>query len=471
MKQPVWILNSSLLVLFFISQLLLFMIQRVVPRRISISPGKMVVVQEQAVVPVDITRIYGERDLFNTYEAPIVPVRSVVDSTVAPMPAPPKIIIPEVPVEKTPTFFAPLDVVLKGVIFVKDDPASCIAIVQLKKTKEERNYQVGDLVEDAQILKILSNRIIIIRSNGQQETLYLREEDAISDFNTEAKSTPKSIVEDSSDGKYTINIDEFTKRVRNLGEFINLLDLTTVYKQGKSFGCRIGKIDKDSLGALLGFAIDDVIVKVDDYYVDDLAHRIQLYDHIVKKHVGDLIEVVLYRGQDMMTIMYGLVDNVSKSIVFTPQHTHQKLMEELSKHEAAMQQKVVASKPPVVIQSMSQSEDSNENEIVDASPKPDDVDDMDMFDLNFDEKQWIDDTSKQKFTAPSNKIISAQVNKDSSETMQSVSPSAVNESDRYQNRLLQEYEKLSSTVQDIKSKDRSNMMKRSSRNVIFGGMQ
>lgn len=468
MKQPVWILNSSLLVLFFISQLLLFMIQRAVPRRISISPGKMAAVQEQAVVPVDIIKIYGERDLFNTYEAPVVPVRNVADSTVAPMPIPPKVIIPEVPVEKTPTFFAPLDVVLKGVIFVKDDPASCIAIVQLKKTKEERNYQVGDLMEDAQILKILSNRIIIIRSNGQQETLYLREEDAISDFNTEAKSTPKSIVEDSSDGKYTVNVDEFTKRVRNLGEFINLLDLTTVYKQGKSFGCRVGKIDKDSLGALLGLMMDDVIVKVDDYYVDDLAHRIQLYDHIVKKHVGDLIEVVLYRGQDMMTLMYGLVDNSSKSVVFTPQHTHQKLMEELSKHEAAMQQKAAASKPAVVIQNMSQSEGSAQ--AVDASAQ-DGVDAVDMFDLDLDEKQWVDDTSQQKFTAPLNKIISAQVNKDSSQATQQENSSALSEPDRYQKRLMQEHEKLASTVQDIKSKDRNNMMKRSSRNVIFGGMQ
>src|SRR3989338_6837224 len=166
MKQPVWILNSSLLVLFFMSQLLLFMLQRVVPRRISISLGTMVVEQEQAAIPIDITKIYKE-DLFGTYEEPVRLPQSVVDDVVATMPKPPKIIIPEVPVEKTPTFFAPLDVILNGVIFVKDDPSSCIAIVQLKKTKEERNYQVGDLIEDAQILKILSNRIIIVRSNWQ----------------------------------------------------------------------------------------------------------------------------------------------------------------------------------------------------------------------------------------------------------------------------------------------------------------
>ena len=463
MKQPVWILNSSLLVLFFISQLLLFMMQRVVPRRISISPGKIVVEQEQAAIPVDIKKIY-EQDLFGTYEAPVVPVQSFIDDAIAAIPKAPKIIIPEIPVEKVPTFFAPLDVVLKGVIFVKDDPASCIAIVQLKKTKEERNYQVGDLMEDAQILKILSNRIIIIRSNGQQETLYLREEDAVSDFNIEAKAAPKTIVEATTDNKYTINIDEFTKRIRNLGEFINLLDLTTVYKQGKSFGCRIGKIDKDSLGSLLGFKIDDIVVKVDNYYVDDLASRIQLYDHIVEKQVGDVIEVVMYRGPDMITLMYGLIDNVSKNVIFTPQQTHQKLLEELHKHEAT-QLAPVASQ--VVIQKISQ--DEQIDSLVDV-PTGEDVMNAEMFTMNFDEDLSLRDSTKQNSIKSLNKSISSQI-ENIQKAADSTSLQHGNEFDRHKKRLIQEREKLMPTLQNMKSKDKNIMMKRSSRNVIFDGIQ
>ncbi|MBV8661394.1 MAG: hypothetical protein JO129_04585 [Candidatus Dependentiae bacterium] len=469
MKQPVWVLNSSLLVLFFISQLLLFMLQRAIPRRISISPGKIEVVEEQANAPVDITRIY-EQDLFGTYQAPIKPAKSVVDETVAAIPKPPKTIIPEIPVEKVPTFFAPLDVVLKGVIFVKDDPASCIAIVQLKKTKEEHNYQVGDLIEDAQILKILSNRIIIVRSNGQQETLYLREEDAISDFNTEVKSLPKSVVEHVSDNKYTINIDEFIKRVHNLGEFINLLDLTTVYKQGKSFGCRIGKIDKDSLGSLLGFVVDDIVIRVDDYYVDDLANRIQLYDHIMEKNVGDMIEVVLYRGNDTVTLLFGLIDNESKNITFTAQETHQKLLEELSKHEAAMQQSKIPKS--MVIQHVSQEQ---ADDVVEDAQRKEDVMNSEMLKLNgedsklnFDEIQGM---NNQKSVVPLHQIVNSQNNSSSKIITESLSAQTLNESDMHQKRLMQEREKLTPALQDMRSKDKNNMMKQSRKNVIFNGMQ
>ncbi len=464
MKQPVWILNSSLLVLFFMSQLLLFMMQRAVPRRISISLGKMIVEQEESTDPVDIKQIY-EHDLFGTYEPPIIPTKSVIEEIIAAIPKPPKVIVPEVPVEKVPTFFAPLDVILKGVIFVKNDPDNCIAIVQLKKTKEERNYQVGDLIEDAQILKILSNRIIIIRSNGQQETLYLREEDAVSDFNKEAKSIPKSVVENSSDNKYTINIDEFAQRVRNLGEFINLLDLTTVYKQGKSFGCRIGKIDKESLGSMLGLMVDDIIVKVDNYFIDDLANRIQVYDHVMQKHVGDVIEVVLYRGQDTLTFMYGLIDNVSKNVVFTPQQTHQKLLEELSKHEKSY----LSPEEQVVIQGLSDNEKNQDQ--IDLSMQ-DDLVDQEAVQLNFDEKDLAvhDNISKEKMLSTPSKSISAQI-EDAQVKIQSSDLQNLSESDRNQKKLMQERDKLTPTLKNMKSKDKHNMMKRSSKNVIFNGMQ
>ena len=41
-----------------------------------------------------------------------------LDDVVATMPKPPKNIIQEIPIEKVPTFFAPLDGILKGIIFI-----------------------------------------------------------------------------------------------------------------------------------------------------------------------------------------------------------------------------------------------------------------------------------------------------------------------------------------------------------------
>ena len=460
MKQPLWILNSSLLVLLFMSQLLLFMLQKVVPRRVSIHPGVMEVVPEETPMVIDIARIY-QQDLFGTYQPPVVTPVSVVEEVVVAIPRPPKVIVPEIPVEKAPTFFAPLDVVLKGVIFVKDDPANCIAIVQLKKTKEDRNYQVGDLIEDAQILKILSNRIIIIRSNGQQETLYLREEDAISDFNIEAKSVSPGIVEKISQDRYKINIDEFTKKISNLGEFINLLDLMTVYKQGKSFGCRVGKIEQNSLGSMLGFNVDDIIVKVDDFYVDDLADRIALYDHVINKSVGQTIEVVLYRNDEVMTILYGLTDNDSNSVVFTQKETRQKILEELSKHEA---EKLRAKNDIGAVLVQSVTEDTITDDFLGAST-------IQSNDFKEDLQELLNEDNSQY---PSSSFASQKKNMNdtnSSVIIQSLDRSAANQADFHTKKLMQEHDKMKTTLQDMKSQDKQKMMKQSRKNVIFNGMQ
>lgn len=473
MKQPVWFLNSSLLILFFMSHLLLFILQKAVPRRISISVGKIEVEAKQDVFPVDIVKIY-EHDIFGTYQPPIVPIEPTVDLTVPPIPIPPKFIIPDVPVEKAPTFFAPLDVVLKGVIFVKDDPASCIAIVQLKKTKEEHNYQVGDLIEDAQILKILSNRIIIIRSNGQQETLYLREEDAISDFNTEVKSDPKLIVEDSSDNKYIINIDEFVKKIHNLGEFINLLDLTTVYKQGKSFGFRIGKIDKDSLASLLGFKREDIIVKIDNYHVDDLANRMQVYDHILQKKAGEIVEVILLRNDERCILRYALIDKALKSLELTPTQIQNRLMEELSRQEAESM-KIMSEK--IIIIDDEVDENINQQKNLDSIDKLDEqsqtsqsnVESEDV--LNFSDLEENVSLDSHKRSMSPNKTISAQVgSKSDFSGVKSSDQLALQGPQEHRKKMMEEKNKLSSTVSNLRSKDKNNMMRRTSKNVISQGI-
>lgn len=458
MKQPVWILNSSLVGLFAISHLMLFMMQQVIPRRTSMIPDTLEVEQEAAVTPVDISKIY-KQDLFGTYQPPAPTVKSVIEESVPAMPQPPQAVFTDVPVERAPTFFAPLDVILKGVIFVKDDPASCVAIVQVKKSREEKNYQVGDLIEDAQILKILSNRIILIRSNGQQETLYLREEDAVTDFNTEMKSEPKLVVEDSLENKYVVNIDEFTKRIHNLGEFINLLDLTTVYKQGKSFGCRVGKIDKDSLGQLLGFMVDDIIVKIDDFDVDDLAHRIEVYDHMMRKKAGQMVEVQVYRGTDIVTLRYALIDTAMKSMALSAHDLEQRLLEELGKQEAARYHNAYEDvKQAVKIQNLDM-QDIENKEAQDTALISDD--------FKFDETN-IANFESAKSVGSSNKMISSYNTLDN--PVSNVTIQTINEADQHKKRLLLERDKLSSTVGNLRTQDKNKMMSRS-KNVILNGMQ
>jgi hypothetical protein len=309
----------------------------------------------------------------------------------------------------------------------------------LKKTKEERNYQVGDLIEDAQILKILSNRIIIIRANGQQETLYLREEDAAFDFNKEVRFEPRLIVEEQIDSTYIINIDEFTYKIPNLGEFINALDVTTVYKQGKSFGCRVGRIEKDSLGELLGFQPNDIIIKVDDLPVDDVNHRLAVYDHMIHKRAGSSVVVTVLRGQDEIELQYGLIDKVMKSMNVTPEQLHKRLVQELDKHERDHQASVIV-----------------QNYI------PEQAEQDNLIDDSLEEADF-----EQAFNAAQNDYI--QSFSDQFMTQHRL-PETLHQADTHKKKIVAEQEHFVSISEKLRDRDR-NTMRQNSKNIILGSMQ
>lgn len=314
MRQPLWAINSSLLFFCILGQLVFLLIKTPIPRKSSLEPNAIPLVDKKALPSVDITKIYGANDLFDTYiTASTLPKAIVPDIPV--MPEVPSIIPLAIPVETPKVFIAPLPVILKGVMFLHDRPEQSVAIVQFQDSKEEINYHTGQLINDAQILKIYPNRIMVVRANGQKETLYLRQDDAGKDL---ARDTAKEIATLNiaiKSGVYQIPVETFKHQVKGLGQFIDLLHLTTVYKKGKSIGCRVGKADKDSLGAKLGFLPDDIIQQVDDLPVTDIASRVLVFDHTVEKNIGDQIIVQIDRAGKIIHQKYELAHAAEKSTV------------------------------------------------------------------------------------------------------------------------------------------------------------
>ncbi|MCX5923762.1 MAG: hypothetical protein NTU89_04365 [Candidatus Dependentiae bacterium] len=306
MRQPLWAINSSLLFLVLLGQAVFFMVKMPMPRRVSIEPGAMQAVEKNITTVVDIKTIYDENDLFGTFlpRAPILPKQ--IDMSVPQMPDAPSAIPLTVPVEPQKVFVPPLPVVLKGVIYLHDQPSRSVAMVQFQDSKEEINYHVGQLINDAQILKILPDHIVVVRSNGQQETLYLRENDASKDLSLETAKELAGLSIVHKNGMYHIPVDKFIAQVKGLGQFIDLLDLTTVYQKGKGIGCRVGKAGKDSLGAKLGFSYDDIISQVDGLPVTDISSRVLAFDNVIEKKIGDKITVHVDRSGSTVQMHYML---------------------------------------------------------------------------------------------------------------------------------------------------------------------
>ncbi len=313
MRQPLWVINTSLLVIFLVAETVLFLLHASIPRRVSLEPGTISEPEKKSIMDdIDLKKIYGVSDLFGTYVAEVPVLVKESEFQIPPMPDIPSVIPLSIPVEKAPVFIAPLAVTLKGIVYLHDEQNKSMAIVQFNDSKQEHNYRIGDMIKDSQVLKIFPNRIIVVRANGQQETLYLREADAHKDLSYEEQKAVAAMKIIQKDGKYHIPLDIFVSQIHSLGQFVDMLDLTTVYQKGKSIGCRVGKATVNTLGGKLGFIQDDIITQVDSIPVTDLNSRVEVYDHVIGKKLGDSITVALERNNKIVRLTYVLSDEVQQ---------------------------------------------------------------------------------------------------------------------------------------------------------------
>ena len=314
MKQSLWVVNSSLLFLFLITQAVFFLLHVPIPRRTPLEPDTIPVEAKKLGLTVSLTNIYEQNDLFGTYIPSVTPTAKSTEPVVPPMPEAPPMIKLSIPLEPEKVFIAPLPVNLRGVIYNYDKPDKSIAIIQFKDSKEEANYKVGQIIGDAQILKIYPNRVIIVRSNGQQETLYLLESEATKDMKIEVVKDIDSMVIPFHQGMYHIPVEMFKKHIKSLGRFIEVLDVSTVYKKGKSVGCRIGRSGANTLSDKLGFKQEDIIEEIDGIPVTDMASRVTVFNNMVQKKIGDTFTVKIERSGKPVELKYVLSPEIHQGI-------------------------------------------------------------------------------------------------------------------------------------------------------------
>lgn len=304
MKHPIWILNSTLALLLIFAFGFMILAWKKAPAREDIEPNTVAMPLKDEMVKVNIHNIY-ENDLFGTYKQEIP---TLLPGDVAPMPPPPTakaVSIPPLPVTQ---FLDPLNITLKGIIILLDDDSNNRAIISDNTTSKEVTYRVGQAIQDAQIIRVLSNKVIILRSNGQQEVLYLREKDAKMDPAYTAQSDWHDVIKKVSDTQFEINAREFVARVKNLAQFIEMLDLITVYRQGKSIGCTIGSSASSTLGTELGLQRNDTITNINGIAATTTAERFKIYKDIIAMQTNNTINVTLLRHQQEVTLHYTIKD-------------------------------------------------------------------------------------------------------------------------------------------------------------------
>ena len=302
MKHPVWILNSALLFLLVIAAGFIFFSWQRAPEREDLEPELVAQPVKRNLPRTNIEKIY-ENDLFGTYHTMLPSEQEQPEMIMPQVPEPAPAKAPE---RQTIPFLDPLGITLKGIMTFSVNEAKNRAILEDNKTKDEKLYKVGDKIEDAQLIRIFSNKIIFIRSNGQQEVLYLREKDALTDPSYMSVHGWSDVIEQLNESSFIVNSDLFVTRVQNLGQFIDMLDLTTVYKKGESAGCRIGHLEENSLGLALGLHQGDIILSINDIPATTTSHRFKIYKTLVSLDTHDTIKVLLRRNNRPLNIEYML---------------------------------------------------------------------------------------------------------------------------------------------------------------------
>ena len=307
MRSPLWILNSIFLILVLtVVGYIMYSWRAVteVPSRVPLKTGAALEpARREGAKPKDIQFIYSERDLFSTYQPVIIPPKPV--ETLPVLPAPP-LTKPVVSQPKPPIqFLDPLPIKITGIIASTNEAKSQVTIVNTN-TKKSESYRVGDKLFDAYVVRIFPKKVILIRSNGQQETLYMYPADAQADIKVLQESSWSEVIQKQSDTSYLVNPKTFISRIGDLAQLIEMLDLTTAFRRGESIGCRVGKMDTRSIGYALGFLPGDIITNINGITPSTTTNRIKIYNALSDLNLGAQVKVQLIRRGHTSTYEYTL---------------------------------------------------------------------------------------------------------------------------------------------------------------------
>ena len=303
MKSPIWILNSALAVLFILVLGLIFFTRKEAPKRKPLTPDMSHVAPvKKDVSKVNLVRIY-ERDLFNTYIKPTAPI--IEDPLTKLLPQPPLPLPLPKPQPQNPQFLPPLEITLKGIIYTNNDKENR-AIIADNKTNQEELYKVGDKVGDADLIRIGKNKIFLIRANGQQETIFITAADAQKDpiYTRDSAWTP--VIQQVDNTQYIVDPKAFVRRITNLAQLIDMLDMTTAFEKGRSVGCRVGRMNPQSIGPSMGLQSGDIIVSINGIHTTTTKDRVAIYNQIKDLTSGGTINVTLLRNNTELELSYVL---------------------------------------------------------------------------------------------------------------------------------------------------------------------
>jgi len=309
MKSPLWIINSILaIILAVLFTYILYSVRTLFeqPKAASIKGVSSAAHnKKEEVKPQDLSLIYEEYDLFGTYLPSITTVKA--PDILPAIPASPDRIPLTIKPKPVSSFSKPLPYKITGIIASNNEMKSQVSLFNTNSGKTE-SFNCGDKILDAYILRIFPRKILVVRSNGQEEAIYLYQEDAKLAMAQMQDTTWSDVIQQRTSYEYLVNPATFQLRIHSLANLLDMIDLTTASQNGKPVGLRVGSLLPTSIGFAAGFIPGDIITSIMHRAPFSTPERVAILNEISALQHGDRIEIEFIRNGSSYAHTYKLFD-------------------------------------------------------------------------------------------------------------------------------------------------------------------
>ncbi len=246
------------------------------PMRIDVSPGDTGERTNEKHPPRQHYAIIEKRNLFKV----------ALEEEKVPLPAGSEMPMVE-NLEKTS-----LDLKLLGTIIMK--PQGAFAIIQEGRKKEQKRYQQGDVVQEAQIKAVLRGKVIL-HYKGRDEVLVMgaaqggaAPSDASSLFSEMAPPVEPG-------EKTSLSRSLVDEALGNINKLMEDVRVRPHFSRGQPDGLLLYGIKKDSIFQTMGFKNGDIIMGVDGREIQSVDDALTFYEQL--KESSDVNVQIKRRGQ------------------------------------------------------------------------------------------------------------------------------------------------------------------------------
>ncbi|MBU2549954.1 MAG: PDZ domain-containing protein [Proteobacteria bacterium] len=184
------------------------------------------------------------------------------------------------------------------------------AIIESAKTREQDLYRPGDRIDEAQILEIEQDHVVLL-SGGQKISLHIEDEASPSSASLPRRTlTPPPerdaaapLARAAGPNQYIVSRDALGRNMTDLNRFMSQVRILPYFKDGQPHGFKIASMNPASPLSQMGFRQGDVIVRVNDVEVGKPEDLINLYHQVQQM---ENIAVGLERGGQSLDLSYSM---------------------------------------------------------------------------------------------------------------------------------------------------------------------